>query len=115
MRPYATSVRGLPLLLYEALTLDLVLQVAVTLISARIANVMVPQLYKDAIDTLSGSVSHPRIPFFFFSPPKEKKRFRYGDRLALPGDPGDPGRYSGVSRRCFRLSFFKVLTYPDVF
>ena len=80
MRPYATSVCGLALLLYEALTLDLVLQVAVTLISARIANVMVPQLYKDAIDTLSGSLSHPSIPFFFFSPPEKKKRFRYGDR-----------------------------------
>ena len=90
MRPYATSVCGLTLLLYEALTLDLVLQVVVTLISARIANVMVPQLYKDAIDMLSGSLSHPSIPFFFFSP-RKKKRFRYGDRLALPGDTGDPG------------------------
>jgi len=56
--------------------LNVVLQVVVTLISARIANVMVPQLYKDAIDTLSGSLSHPGIPLFFFEkqPKRAKKK-----------------------------------------
>ena len=52
-----------PLLWPENLHLKArVFAVAGVLISARVANLMVPQLYKGAIDTLSGEEGEPEFP-----------------------------------------------------